>query len=81
MAPDGRTLFACTNNGLYKSSNHGVTWVKNTSLPASAKANDIEFHPTNPQVICHELDQALTNTYWWIQFPIFTYPLAVLLLR
>ncbi|HOY14217.1 MAG TPA: MopE-related protein, partial [Saprospiraceae bacterium] len=51
MAPDGRTLYACTTSGLFKSSDHGVTWIKNASLPASLKANDIEFHPTNPQVI------------------------------
>ena len=51
ISPSGNALYACTDEGLFKSTDLGVTWIKNTSLPATAKANDIEFQPTNPQVI------------------------------
>ena len=51
MQPDGTSLYACTSSGLFTSSNGGVTWVKNATLPANLQVNDLEYHPTNSSIM------------------------------
>lgn len=42
------TIFAATNQGVFRSVNAGTLWVQMT---ANINISDIEFHPTNPSII------------------------------
>lgn len=51
IQPDGSSLYACTSSGLFTSVDGGVTWVKNAGLPSNIQINDLEYHPTNSNII------------------------------
>ena len=49
LQPDGRSLYVCTNQGLFNSSDHGVTWIRNNAI--NGDVNDLEYHPVNSNII------------------------------
>jgi PKD repeat protein/photosystem II stability/assembly factor-like uncharacterized protein len=48
MAPDDtQALFACADDGFYRTEDAGITWTK----VMGGSAQELEFHPTNPSIV------------------------------
>ena len=47
ISPDGSTLLAATINGLHRSTDGGVSWVRSTIAGLVTNVQDVDFHPTD----------------------------------
>ncbi len=63
-------LFACTSNGLFRSSNSGATWVKNADI-GTQNVFDIEISPSSPNILYATIANAIyKSTNWGAAFTI-----------
>ncbi len=49
IQPGTNDLIACTSEGIFKTSDEGITWIQLSSNTLVYK--DMEFHPTNPEIM------------------------------
>ena len=55
-------LLAAAQGGLYKTTNGGVTWNIVNGFASNANIRDVEFHPTNPNIVYATTDRVFRST-------------------